>query len=607
VIRVIVATLDIISSVLSLACIALIIVPAVRKALGRELLAIAVTYLSVGLLYQISLVLEWTLMTAALDPYEDYLQFFQPFLLIFFLYSYVRGRAAQDVNEEERRHQILFNTSADAIFFLRKDPVDGNYKCIDVNERAVVIFGYSRDEFLNKQLCELCVSDQKRQIGEGLNGLQPGERAVNETQFTAKNGVGVPVEVTSQRYRQAGRDLVISSVKDLTSQKRMENEIRHSQRMESVGRLAGGVAHDFNNILTVITGYSDLVLSSMTEENDLRADVAEIRRAADRAVALTRQLLAFSRKQVMQPKSIAAREVLDQARMLLTRLIGENVELAVRTSDDSERFLADPAQIEQVVMNLAVNARDAMPGGGKLELESSVVDVMGTDQNHRPGMDAGRYVLIVCTDSGSGIDEETLNHIFEPFYTTKKRGKGTGLGLSTAYGIVKQSGGFIYVDSELGEGTTVEIFLPVVDESGEIEEEREEFIAPAVGVGTILLVEDETAVRNYTASILKRIGYIIIEARDGEEALKIVGERGGELDLVISDIVMPKMGGPELLDSIAESYPDVKVIFMTGYAGDYVVRSELPADYELILSKPFSSQELLALISKTLAVSGPHH
>ena len=599
-IRTAVAALDIVSAVLSLACIFLIVIPVVRKTLSRELIAIAVAYFSVGLLYQISLVIEWTSITGALDPYEDYLQIFQPFLLVFLLYSYVRGRAAQDVNEEERRHQILFNAIADAIFFLRKDPRDGYYKCIDVNERAIEIFGYSREEFLDKQLCELCESGKKPLTVETLRNLKLGDRAVSETQFTAKNGAAIPVEVTSQRYRHAGQDLVISSVKDLSAQKRLENEIRHSQRMESVGRLAGGVAHDFNNILTVITGYSDLVLSSMSEDNELRADVSEIRRAADRAVALTRQLLAFSRKQVMQPKSVAAKEVLDQARMLLTRLIGENVELSVKASDGGERFLADPAQIEQVVMNLAVNARDAMPGGGKLELESSVVSYVQTDQSVRPEMVSGRYVRIACKDNGTGIDEETRNHIFEPFYTTKKRGKGTGLGLSTAYGIVKQSGGFIYVDSLPGEGTTVEIFLPVADESGEFEEEHEEIAAPAAGVGTILLVEDETAVRNYTASILKRIGYTVIEARDGEEALNIIGERKPALDLVISDIVMPKMGGPELLDSISESYPGVKVIFMTGYAGDYVVRSELPADYELMLSKPFSSHELLSLISKTL-------
>ncbi len=603
-IQVIAAALDITSIVLSLVCITLIMIPAVRKAFGRELIAITVAYLSIGLLYQVALVIESMFTTDVLDPFEEYLQFFQPFLLVLFLYSYVRGRAAKDVSEEERRHQILFNTIADAIFFLKADPVDGVYRCIDLNDRAVAIFGYSREEFLNKQLCELCESDKRELTGETIRNLKFGERVVSETQFIAKNGGAIPVEVTSQRYRQAGQELVISSVKDLTAQKRLENEIRHSQRMESVGRLAGGVAHDFNNILTVITGYSDLVLSSMSEENDLRADVTEIRRAADRAVALTRQLLAFSRKQVMQAKSITAREVLDQARMLLTRLIGENVELSVRTFDDNERFLADPAQIEQVIMNLAVNSRDAMPGGGKLELESSVVNFETADQTLRPEMKAGRYVRIACTDNGTGMDEETLNHIFEPFYTTKKRGKGTGLGLSTVYGIVKQSGGFICVDSVLGEGTTVEIFLPVVDESAEMEEERKAAATPAAGAGTILLVEDETAVRNYTANILKRIGYIVIEACDGEEALKIVGERGSALDLVISDIVMPKMGGPELLDIISESYPGVKVIFMTGYAGDLVVRSELPADYELILSKPFSSQELLSLISRTLSVRG---
>jgi len=603
-ISVIVAALDITSVTLSLSCIVLIAIPSVRKVLGKELIAITITYLSVGLLYQISLVIEWTAMTDALDPYEDYLQFFQPFLLIFFLYSYVRGRAAQDVNEEERRHQILFNATADAIFFLRKDPVDGRYKCIDVNDRAVAIFGYAREEFLHKSLCELCVFDQKQQIGEKLRHLKPGERDVSETQFIAKDGVEIPVEVANQRYRHTDQDLVISSVKDLTSQKRLENEIRHSQRMESVGRLAGGVAHDFNNILTVITGYSDLVLSSMTEENELKADVAEIRRAADRAVALTRQLLAFSRKQVMQPKSIAAREVLEQARMLLTRLIGENVELSVRTFDKNERFLADPAQIEQVIMNLAVNARDAMPSGGKLELESGVIEFDTSDQPHRPGMGPGRYVRIVCSDNGMGMDSETLSHIFEPFYTTKKSGKGTGLGLSTAYGIVKQSGGFIYADSEPGRGTMVEVLLPVVDETGEIDEEPEETAVPVAAAGNILLVEDENAVRNYTANILNRIGYTVIEAHDGEEALKIVNERGGELDLVISDIVMPKMGGPELLDAIAESHPEVKVIFMTGYAGDYVIRSELPADYEFILSKPFSSNELLSLISKTMDAHG---
>jgi PAS domain S-box-containing protein len=601
VIRVLVSALDIASSVLLIASIVSISIPRVRKALGRELIYIVIAYLGVGLLYQITLILEWTSLTNALDPYEDYLQFFQPFLLIFFLYSYVRGRAAQDVSEEERRHQILFNAIADAIFFLRKDPADGEYKCIDVNERAEVIFGYSREEFLGKRLCEICESGGRQLAGDTIRRLNPGSRTVKETQFVSKDGTTIPVEVTSQRYRHAEQDLVISSVKDLTAQRRLENEIRHSQRMDSVGRLAGGVAHDFNNILTVITGYSDMVLNSMTEDNELRADVAEIRRAAERAVALTRQLLAFSRKQVMQPKHITAKEVLEQARRLLTRLIGENVELSVKAEDDNQRFLADPGQIEQVIVNLAVNARDAMPGGGVLELESNTVDIDQSEEHYRPEITSGRYVRIACIDNGLGIDPETLNHIFEPFYTTKKRGKGTGLGLSTAYGIVKQSGGYIYADSAPGHGTTIEFFMPVVDESEEPEEHHEEAIPETAGGGTILLVEDEEAVRNYTASILKRIGYTVLEASDGEEALMAIRDIGSSLDLVISDIVMPKMGGPELLDAISQSHPGVKVIFMTGYAGDYVVRSELPADYDLILSKPFSSQELLTLISRTLS------
>lgn len=365
-----IASLDLVS-LLSLAiCCVLISLPAARKALGKEVAVAMVLYFACGLFYQVSITLEWTGVTNVLDPYEDYIQLFQPLLLIFFLYSFTRGRAAADKSEEEKRHQMLFNASADAIFFQRIEGRDGNIRCIDVNKIAVKILGYSRDEYLRTGLYNLCAPNERNTRHAQLLALRNGERIIFDEVFIARDGHAVPVEMASQRYAQAGHDLIISAVRDMTAQRRMENEVRHSQRMESVGRLAGGIAHDFNNILTVITGYSDLMLNAMSDDNELREDAAEIRRAAGRAVSLTKQLLAFSRKQVLQPKLISPGDIINQAELLLKRLIGEDVELQVECIEDGARFLGDPSQVEQVIMNLAVNARDAMPGGGTLRIST---------------------------------------------------------------------------------------------------------------------------------------------------------------------------------------------------------------------------------------------
>ena len=595
----IIATLDIVSVLALAACVILVLLPSARRALGKEVRLTIAAYFITGLFYQISIALEWTGITDSLDPYEDYIQLFQPFLLVFFLYSFIRGRAAKDKSEEEKRHQILFNASADAIFFLRIDQ-DGAVRCIDANQVAVRIFGYSRDEYMRDGLYERCNPEAASQRYAEISALCGGQRTAYEELFRTKEGRSVPVEVANQKYVHDGQDLIIAVVRDLTAQKRMESEIRQSQRMESVGRLAGGVAHDFNNILTVITGYSDLMLNTMSESNELREDVAEIRRAADRAVSLTKQLLAFSRKQVLEPRLISPGDIFGQSEQFLGRLIGEDIELEFVCNDDRARFLGDPSQIGQVVMNLAVNARDAMPNGGRLCFRCDALELPESFQVTRPEMPSGAYVLIECTDTGTGMSEEMINHIYEPFYTTKERGRGTGLGLSTAYGIVKQSDGFIYASSEPGHGTKFEIYFPVADSS---EPSQESGVAPSEPVGgteTILLVEDESTVRHYASNILRKVGYNVVEAKDGMEALEKAAELGADLDLVISDVVMPRVNGPELRESLADLNPDVRIVFITGYAGDNMIAGQLPEGYELLLEKPFGSADLLEMIGRAL-------
>ena len=373
--------------------------------------------------------------------------------------------------------------------------------------------------------------------------------------------------------------------------------------MESIGRLAGGVAHDFNNLLTVINGYSRLLLDSLEAGDPLRDDLEEIHKAGERAAGLTQQLLAFSRKQILQPRVLDLNRVVGEMRPMLARLMGEDVEVCVKLPAEATTICADPHQLEQVLMNLAVNSRDAMPHGGKFSIETGFVECGESHVQSRPGAQAGPYVMLAVSDTGVGMNEETLGHIFEPFFTTKEVGKGTGLGLSTIHGIVEQSGGYVEAESELERGTTFKIYMPrVVD--AQADSGRPEAVPASGGKETVLVVEDQAEVRRYTAIALKAYGYQVIQAENADEAL-LLGERESErIDLILTDVVMPSLSGRELADRLKERWPGIKVLFMSGYTDDTIVHhGVLQKDVEFI-QKPFSPAQLAIKVREMLAAPG---
>jgi two-component system cell cycle sensor histidine kinase/response regulator CckA len=380
--------------------------------------------------------------------------------------------------------------------------------------------------------------------------------------------------------------------------KRRDDELRQTQKVEAIGRLAGGIAHDFNNLLTIIAGYSQFLLSSLDPQTPAYQDVDEIRKAAKRAAALTQQLLAFSRKQARQPIALDINEVVAGLTRMLQRLLGENVRLDTALAPVPVMIMEDPVQIEQVIMNLAVNARDAMPKGGVLTLETASVEVDQAYSRTHLAARPGRYVRLLVRDTGIGMDEKTLARCFEPFFTTKPTGQGTGLGLATVYGIVKQSEGAVEIKSQVGKGTTVMIYLPPFEAAREVQA-----AAPAVrpvprGTETILVVEDETVVRTLIRKIIEQHGYTVVDAVSGPEALA-VARQIGPIHLLVTDVVMPEMSGPELCSLLTESRPDLKVLYLSGYTEDAVARSRVEQGATL-LQKPFTPEELALKIRDIL-------
>src|ERR1019366_5926409 len=411
-----------------------------------------------------------------------------------------------------------------------------------------------------------------------------------------RKGVLVP------RFRRAVLDLegrFVGSFKmftDITGRRRLEEQLRQSQKMEAVGRLAGGVAHDFNNLLTVMLGYSEVLLQGLGP-GPLHEATQEVRRAGERAAGLTRQLLAFSRKQTLVPEVLDLGEVVSGLSTMVERLIGEDVKVSVVVSPNLGRVKADRGQLEQVVMNLAVKARDAMPGGGSLTVALADADLEAPLAAMQDSIPPGRYVVLSVTDTGTGMDAETVGHLFEPFFTTKMKGKGTGLGLATVYGIVRQTGGYVAVETAPGAGTTFRIYLPRGDEpmtSG---------IRPAVashhGTETVLLVEDEPAVRALAKVVLERRGYAVLVAESGAAALDVVTHDPRPIHVLLTDLVMPGMNGRQLASRVAALRPSIKVVFMSGYAAD-VVRSVDESGASGFLAKPFTQRALTAKIREVL-------
>ncbi len=388
--------------------------------------------------------------------------------------------------------------------------------------------------------------------------------------------------------------------RDVTQRKLLEEQFRQSQKMEAVGRLAGGVAHDFNNLLTIINGYAQLMLERVADDVTLRTHMGEILKAGNRATALTRQLLAFSRKQVLAPKVLDLNAALEGMQKMLRRLIGEDVELQVHAEEDLGQMKADPTQIEQVLLNLAVNARDAMPRGGVLVLETANADVDETYARSHPDARPGRYVMLSVSDNGDGMDAQTLSHIFEPFYTTKGLGKGSGLGLSTVYGIVRQSGGHVNVYSEVGVGTTFRVYFPRLDEAVSTVDEEVAERPVESGVETILLVEDEPGVRALAERTLQTHGYTVLSVGRPEDASEFCTRHDGTIHLLLTDVIMPGMNGKELWDRLKTECPEIRVLFTSGYTADAIARHGVLDEGVAFLPKPFTPRELLRKVRQTL-------
>jgi PAS domain S-box-containing protein len=395
---------------------------------------------------------------------------------------------------------------------------------------------------------------------------------------------------------------------DITDRKQLEEQFRQAQKMEAVGRLAGGVAHDFNNLLMVIQGYADLLAERLPAGDSLRRNAEQIQTAAQRASALTRQLLAFSRKQIMEPKVLSVHTVVAEMEKMLRRLIGEDVDLVTSTVPDLWLVKADRGQIEQAIMNLAVNARDAMPTGGRLTIETANVELDASTSHPMVALAPGKYVVLSVTDNGCGMDEKTQAHIFEPFFTTKEKGKGTGLGLATVYGVVKQSGGYIWVYSEPGHGTTFKIYLPKIEEETAItnHDGRADSRAVPRGSGVALLVEDEKGVRDLTREYLEMAGYQVLVAENGHTALEMAAMHAGPIDLLITDIVMPGINGRELADRVRSARPEIKVLYMTGYTDQAIVRRGALNEGGVLLQKPFTLATLASKLREITSAQPTH-
>jgi signal transduction histidine kinase/ActR/RegA family two-component response regulator len=382
---------------------------------------------------------------------------------------------------------------------------------------------------------------------------------------------------------------------------RLEEQFRQSQKMEAVGRLAGGVAHDFNNLLTVITGYSDLLLAGRDLKESQRSALQEIRRSAERGGALTHQLLAFSRRQPLEARTIHLNDLILQIEKMLHRLIGEDIVLVTIPAAAQDTVEADVGRLEQVIMNVVVNARDAMPDGGRLTIETGMTHLGESFSAQQLGVSPGEYATISVSDTGIGMDEETQNHLFEPFFTTKNPGRGTGLGLATAYGIIRQSGGAIRILSEMGKGTTVRIYLPLS------REQRDESAEPAAATGTlldgaetILLVEDETRVRKLIMDVLTSRGYTVLEATRGEEAIRLCKVHKGPIDLAVVDVVMPEMSGPDLARQIVPLRPNLRLLYISGYTDEAMIHHGIPKSGAAFLQKPFVPDALVRKVREVL-------
>ncbi len=499
----------------------------------------------------------------------------------------------------EERYRELFENANDFVF---TTDLTGGFTSI--NKVGEKITGYSREETVQQKrsFMELAapehIATARSMIGRGVGADGP---TTHELEIVSKGGDRVVLEVGTRTIAQQGRPAEIQGIaRDVTERKRLEEQLRQAQKMDAVGRLAGGVAHDFNNMLTAILGYSDLLLAKLDRDQPLRRHVDEIRKAGERAASLTGQLLAFSRKQVIVPRVLSLNAVVANLDKMLRRLIGEDIEMVTYPAPDLGSIKVDSGQIDQVIMNLVVNARDAMPQGGKLTIETANAHLDEAYARRQVNVKPGHYAMVAVSDTGCGMDAETQSHIFEPFFTTKAPGKGTGLGLATVYAIVQQSGGHLWLYSELGHGTTFKIYFPRVDER--VEDVRPEGTITDTDRGseTLLLVEDQEEVRALAREVLQMLGYTVLVAGQGSEAIQLSNQLPGPIHLMLTDVVLPHMSGWELAERFGQARPEMKVLFMSGYTDKALARQgELTEDTPFI-QKPFTPALLARRVREVL-------
>jgi PAS domain S-box-containing protein len=512
-----------------------------------------------------------------------------------------RRRAEEALRESEEKHRTILRAAMDGFCLL-----DTKGRLLEVNDAYCGMSGYSEEELLNMQVSDLEANEAADSTAAHIQRIM--ERGLDrfESRYRRKDGSVFDVEVCVQ-YRPGGSEPLVAFLRDISERKRAEAEREHlqlqliqAQKLESVGRLAGGVAHDFNNLLTVINGYAGFLSEELAAEDPRREYALEIRNAGERAASLTRQLLMFSRKQAIAPRAINLNGVVSDVERMLRRLIGEDIELAIRLAPQMGAVMADPDQIQQVIVNLAVNARDAMPNGGRLEISTADVELDGAAVALHPEATPGRYAVVTVTDNGTGMPEEVLRKVFEPFFTTKEHGKGTGLGLAMAYGILQQSGGWIDVQSEIGSGSTFKIYLPSTDAEVATDAQKQAAVEERPGEETVLIVEDQDAVRRLAKKILQSRGYHVLEAANGEEACAAVRQYGSAIGLLLTDVVMPGVDGRTLSAQMRQWCPDLRVILMSGYSEDVIAKRDALAGGLAYIQKPFDGDELAAMVRDVL-------
>jgi PAS domain S-box-containing protein len=500
-----------------------------------------------------------------------------------------RKRAERALRESSRQISDILESITDAFFAL-----DREWRFTYLNGKAEQFIGRRREELIGwnvwEELPELAGTAFETRCREAAAESVPAE-------FTAPFPAR---KIWAEVHAYPSENGLSVYFQDVTARKQLEEQFRQSQKLEALGRLAGGVAHDFNNLLTIIGGYGQMVFDGLEARDPLRKDMEAVVEAANRASALTRQLLAFSRRQMVQPKVLDLNRLVSKVGKMLRRVIGEDIELRLGLAPEAARVKADPGQLEQVLMNLALNARDAMPTGGRLNIATATAALEAHPAGVPPDLPAGTYVVLSVTDTGTGMDAEVRSQLFEPFFTTKAKGKGTGLGLATVYGVVKQSGGDILVETELGKGTTFRIYLPRVERALRSVPDEAGARAPRRGTESILLVEDEVEVRKLACEMLQSQGYRVLEASDGPDALRVWESNRDSIDLLITDVIMPLMSGAQLAEALTAMQPDLKVLYISGYTDEVIARHGVLGAETQLLQKPFSRKALGSKIRKLL-------